>query len=66
MRFSGTVDTPMIQGAEAIKGEYSMDLVPMKRKGTPMELAEAIAFFLCDGSSYVTAAMLNVDGGWLN
>ena len=56
----------MIRAAEAIKGEYSMDLVPMRRKGTSEEIAEAIAFFLCDGSTYVTAAMLNVDGGWLN
>ena len=55
----------MIQAAEKVKGDYAVDLVPLKRKGQPIELAEAIAWYLCDGSSYVTCSVLNVDGGWL-
>ncbi len=39
--------------------------VPLKRKGTPWELAEAIVFLLCDQSSFITGVYLIVDGGAL-
>jgi 3-oxoacyl-[acyl-carrier protein] reductase len=37
----------------------------LKRRGTPEEIARAIAFFVGPGSSFITGQTLVVDGGWL-
>lgn len=37
--------------------------VPMKRAGKPEEIAEAAAFFISEGSSYVTGQTMHVNGG---
>jgi NAD(P)-dependent dehydrogenase (short-subunit alcohol dehydrogenase family) len=39
--------------------------VPLKRQGTPWELAEAIVFLLSDKSSFITGTDLLIDGGAL-
>lgn len=38
-------------------------LVPMNRFGTPEEVAEAVAFFVSKGSSYITGEVLSINGG---
>jgi NAD(P)-dependent dehydrogenase (short-subunit alcohol dehydrogenase family) len=38
--------------------------VPMKRMGTPEDIAPAVSFLLSDGASYITGHNLLVDGGW--
>lgn len=38
--------------------------VPMKRMGTPNDMAEPVAFMLSDSASYITGQNLVVDGGW--
>jgi NAD(P)-dependent dehydrogenase (short-subunit alcohol dehydrogenase family) len=40
--------------------------VPLGRPGTPLEIANAAVFLGSDEASYVTAADLVVDGGWMN
>ena len=45
------------------KKEKMGDLHPMKRVGTPQDIAQAAAYLLSDGSSWVTGQVLGVDGG---
>jgi len=46
--------------------EMARNRVPLKRFGTPREIADAAVFLLCDGAGYVTGDCLTVDGGeWL-
>jgi NAD(P)-dependent dehydrogenase (short-subunit alcohol dehydrogenase family) len=37
---------------------------PMKRMGTPEEIASGVCFLLSDESSYITGHNLVIDGGW--
>ena len=38
--------------------------VPMRRLGTPEDIAPTVAFLLSDDSQYITGQNLIVDGGW--
>lgn len=38
--------------------------IPMKRPGTPREMAQGVAFLSSDAASYITGHTLVIDGGW--
>jgi NAD(P)-dependent dehydrogenase (short-subunit alcohol dehydrogenase family) len=61
----GVVDTPATAGmlADAKTRSNTEKVIPMKRVGLPVELANAIVFLASDEASYVTGASLAVDGG---
>jgi len=61
----GFIVTEMTEklGEETIKKYY--EAVPLKRGGTPEEVANTCVFLGSDMSSYVTGQVLNVDGGML-
>ena len=40
------------------------ELVPMKRMGSPDDIAPAVSFLLSDESKYITGQNIIVDGGW--
>ncbi len=62
---SGIVGTPMGQKEMGNrKPEY--EIIPLRRIGRPEEVAEAAVFLASDKASYITNAILPVDGGRLN
>ena len=56
----GFVDTGMIKDipADVIKAA-----VPMKRAGSPDEIAAVVAFLCSEDAAYVTGEVINVSGG---
>ena len=38
--------------------------IPMKRPGTPREMAQGVAFLCSEAASYITGHTLVIDGGW--
>ena len=46
--------------------EMARNRIPLKRFGTPREIADAAVYLMSDGAAYVTGDCLTVDGGeWL-
>ena len=46
--------------------EMARNRIPLKRFGTPREIADAATYLLSDGAGYVTGDCLTIDGGeWL-
>ncbi|ALM10176.1 MAG TPA: hypothetical protein DDX11_02500 [Candidatus Peribacter riflensis] len=63
----GAIDTPMVAGIKSSPEAMKMitNRVPLKRMGTPEEIAAAVVFLASDEASYVNGATLFVDGGYL-
>ncbi|MBV1918243.1 MAG: SDR family oxidoreductase [Sphingomonadaceae bacterium] len=60
----GAIITPRIPEGDA-DGEAAMSgHLPLGRRGTTMDIAKAVTFFMSDLSSYVTGQTLAVDGGY--
>ena len=61
----GFIETEMTAklGEEVVKGWT--DAIPLKRGGTPEDIANACIFLASDMSAYITGQVINVDGGML-
>ncbi len=59
----GRIVTDMISEQLPIRQAEWLAQTPLKRFGEPEEVAAAIAFLASDGASYITGAVLNVNGG---
>jgi NAD(P)-dependent dehydrogenase (short-subunit alcohol dehydrogenase family) len=61
----GLIRTPMSEALFRVPGllEPALAALPLRRAGTPDEVADVILFLACDLSAYVTGQNLVVDGG---
>ncbi len=59
----GFVETDLTAQLATAYREQLLNLIPVRRFGTPEEVAEVACFFLLAAPLYVTGAVLRVDGG---
>jgi 3-oxoacyl-[acyl-carrier protein] reductase len=59
----GYIATPMTENLpDSVKNMF-VELIPLKRFGTPNEIAHVVKFLLSDEASYITGQVINVNGG---
>jgi 3-oxoacyl-[acyl-carrier protein] reductase len=61
----GFIETEMTEKLSAEVVEGWRNNIPLKRGGTPEDVANACVFLASDMSAYVTGQVINVDGGML-
>lgn len=59
----GFIATDMTDALPEKVREGALATIPMRRMGTPEEIADVAAFLVSDAASYITGAVLQVDGG---
>ncbi len=58
----GFIDTPMLRGSP-INVEAFTQQIPVKRAGTPEDMAAACAYLASEEASYITGQTISVNGG---
>jgi 3-oxoacyl-[acyl-carrier protein] reductase len=43
--------------------ERMLEMIPLRRLGTPAEVADLVAFLMSDGAAYITRQVISIDGG---
>jgi 3-oxoacyl-[acyl-carrier protein] reductase len=61
----GRIDTPMIQSASEEENEALCQQTPLRRLGTPEDVAHAVLFLASDDAAFITGEVLDVNGGLL-
>src|SRR5208337_24331 len=59
----GLIDSSMVRRLIGDRESAVAARIPLRRQGTPWEIANAIVFLLSDDASYITGTELIVDGG---
>ncbi|MDR0625261.1 MAG: beta-ketoacyl-ACP reductase [Holosporales bacterium] len=59
----GFIDSAMTKSLPEKVKERLIDITPMKRMGTPQEVAEVVSFLASDGASFITGTTVHVNGG---
>ncbi|SDX96847.1 MULTISPECIES: 3-oxoacyl-[acyl-carrier-protein] reductase [Hymenobacter] len=61
----GFIETEMTDALDAKQVDEWRKAIPLRRGGTPEDVAKATAFLASDDSAYITGQVLQVDGGML-
>lgn len=59
------IETEMSAEWSDEKRRQIVESIPLKRLGTPEEVAEAVVFLASDGANFITGEVLDVNGGYL-
>lgn len=59
----GFIDTDMTKAMPESAKEAVLGQIPLKRVGSPVDIAETVAFLASDKASYITGQVICVDGG---
>ena len=59
----GFIATDMTDALPTRAKEMALELIPLKRMGTPADVAKVVAFLASDAAAYLTGQVLSVDGG---
>jgi 3-oxoacyl-[acyl-carrier protein] reductase len=59
----GYIDTAMTHKLSEEVREGMLKMIPLARMGTAEDIAKAVSFLVSDDASYITGAVLNVNGG---
>ncbi len=60
----GSIKTPMIENIDPKQQKEIEASIPIKRQGTVIEIADLVVYLLGDEVSYITGAVIPIDGGY--
>lgn len=61
---AGWVETAMMEAGGDELVEYAKSINPLKRNGTPQDVAGLVEFLSSDSASYINGQIINLDGGY--
>jgi 3-oxoacyl-[acyl-carrier protein] reductase len=61
----GRIDTPLLRTVSQAANAAVVQQTPLRRLGTPDEVAQACCFLTSEESSFITGQVIDVSGGWL-
>lgn len=59
----GYIETSMTENLPEVTKNQFLDWIPMRRFGTPQEVAQVVRFLLSDEAAYITGQIVNINGG---
>ncbi|MFG1398267.1 SDR family oxidoreductase [Roseixanthobacter pseudopolyaromaticivorans] len=61
----GRIDTPLMRGTAPEANEAARMATPLRRLGSPQDVADTCLFLTSEQASFVTGQVVDVAGGWL-
>lgn len=61
----GRIETPLLKTVSAQANQAVIEETPLRRLGSPLEVAKAACFLTSEESAFITGQVVDVAGGWL-